>query len=150
MRPYKSSFGHKASIFFFTSGSIVISSGQGRLKPSAGNLRVASTPVLGPKLGRRETTIGGSQPLINIAPVPDLNDQDPLAIRFHGVDDAAISAPHPEESAPSLKHFGAGRSRVFCEAVNPLADAFLIRLGKRRQVAQCSGKDCYAVNHPPP
>src|SRR5262249_28695794 len=34
--------------------SIRISSGQGRVKPSAGHLRVASIPILEPKLGRRE------------------------------------------------------------------------------------------------
>jgi len=44
---------HIASTFFFTSGSILISSGQGRVKPSEGHLRVASTPILEPKLGKR-------------------------------------------------------------------------------------------------
>src|SRR6267142_674845 len=34
--------------------SIRISSGQGRVKPSVGHLRVASIPILEPKLGRRE------------------------------------------------------------------------------------------------
>jgi hypothetical protein len=31
----------------------LISSGQGRVKPSEGHLRVASTPILEPKLGKR-------------------------------------------------------------------------------------------------
>ena len=34
--------------------SMRISSGQGRVKPSVGHLRVASIPILEPKLGRRE------------------------------------------------------------------------------------------------
>ena len=42
------------STFFFTAGCILISSGQGRVKPSDGHFAVASTPILEPKLGRRE------------------------------------------------------------------------------------------------
>jgi len=46
MRPHNPSFGHRASTFFFVSRSILISSGQGRVKPSLGHLRVKSTPIL--------------------------------------------------------------------------------------------------------
>src|SRR5207253_1962515 len=46
--------GLSASIFFFVSVSILISPGHGRAKPSVGHLRVASTPILEPKLGSRE------------------------------------------------------------------------------------------------
>jgi hypothetical protein len=45
---------HIRSTFAFTSADILISAGQGRVKPSVGHLRVASIPILGPKLGRRE------------------------------------------------------------------------------------------------
>ncbi len=44
----------RLSTFFLTSGSMTISSGQGRAKPSVGHLRVASIPIFEPKLGRRE------------------------------------------------------------------------------------------------
>ena len=42
------------STFAVVVGSIFSMGGQGRLKPSAGHLRVASMPILLPKLGRRE------------------------------------------------------------------------------------------------
>ena len=51
-RRYRPNCFHNASILFFTSGSILISSGQGRVKPSEGHLHVASTPIFEPKLGK--------------------------------------------------------------------------------------------------
>ncbi len=53
LHPSPNSF-HRFVTRSFVSGSIVISSGQGRVKPSLGHLRVASTPILEPKSGRRE------------------------------------------------------------------------------------------------
>src|SRR5437588_12986636 len=45
---------HFESTSDFVFASMVISSGQGRAKPSVDHLRVASTPILEPSFGRRE------------------------------------------------------------------------------------------------
>lgn len=45
---YNPDFFHNSSTRFFTSGDISITPGQGRVKPSAGHLRVASIPIFEP------------------------------------------------------------------------------------------------------
>src|SRR3970282_2085765 len=50
---YNPSFSHFPSTSALMRGSMRSSSGQGRVKPSVGHLRVASTPIFEPKFGRR-------------------------------------------------------------------------------------------------
>ena len=112
-RRYTPNLGQRESIFLLTSASILISSGQGRVKPSEGNLRVASTPILEPKLGRRGKRLRLSlQATINVSPVANLYDQDRSAVVFDHVNNTIVPRTKSEELPQPLKPFHTRRTWI--------------------------------------